>query len=308
MEAPMAAQSSTVHPDTLDQIQSSIVDWFGSVSKGKDIPVSFSRAPKSSNRLCFVSTPAHDFKLELNAEFILLQVKSHRLSVYLDNFIVQTAFEDETLCLNIERHPRSEHRFLDSALREVAETKYPVFVSRVLRVVKSLEEDLSNARIDEATAAATDYQVILDALSASPMVNQLVSDDPFAAAKLRGLKRKQQMIEEAGGTMSTEQVSEVLGITRQAVDKRRASSQLMALTQGKRGNSYPSFQFDDGKTIKGLENVLKELKTFDPWMQLAFFASPNDRLGGKTPIRALRSGKLEEVMRAVRGYGEQGAA
>jgi hypothetical protein len=304
----MPTQSSAVHPETLDQIQSSIVAWFGNVSKGKNIPVSFSRTPKSPTRLCFVSTFSDDFKLELNEQCILFQVKSHRLSVYLDNFTVQTAFEDKKLCLNIKLHPRPQHRFLDSALREVAETKYPAFVSRVLRVLKSLEEDLSNARIDEATAAPTDYLVILDALSASPMARRLVSDDPFAAAKLRGLKRKQQMVEEAGGTMSSEQVSDVLGLSRQAVDKRRASNQLLALTQGKRGYSYPSFQFDDGKTLKGLEQVLQELKSLDPWMQLSFFSSPNDRLNGETPIKALRSGNLNEVVRAAGGYGEQGAA
>src|SRR5271155_4703092 len=102
----MAAQTSTVHPDTLDQIQSSIIAWFGNISKGKEIPVSFSGSPRSSTRLCFVSHPANDFKVELEDRHMLLQVKSHRLSVHLDNFIVHTAFEDKKLCLNIERHPR----------------------------------------------------------------------------------------------------------------------------------------------------------------------------------------------------------
>ena len=115
------------------------------------------------------------------------------------------------------------------------------------------------------------------------------------------------MLEISGGTLSSEQVAEVLGISRQAVDKRRSSHQLLALTQGRRGYSYPSFQFEDGKTITGLEDVLAELKALDPWMQMVFFTSPNERLDGKTPIETLQNGLLEEVTSAAGGYGEQGA-
>jgi hypothetical protein len=99
----------------------------------------------------------------------------------------------------------------------------------------------------------------------------------------------------------------VLGISRQAVDKRRSSNQLLALTQGKRGYSYPSFQFEDGKTIRGLEEILAKVKSLDPWMQMVFFTSPNERLGGEPPIESLQKGLVEEVTRAASGYGEQGA-
>lgn len=300
--------TESVHPDTLDQVRSAISDWLGDVSKGKGLPVSFARTPKSSNRLCFFSKPVSGLKLELKQQSVLIQVKNRRLCVNLENFVVSTAFEGQTLCLSIERNPNAEYRFLDSALRQAAATKHPAFVSRVLRVVKNLEEDLPATKIDEATAAPTDYEVIVDALSASPAVGQSLSDDPVAAAKLRGLKRKLQLIEQGGGTLTSEQVAELLGITRQAVDKRRAANQLLALTQGKRGYSYPSFQFEEGNTLKGLEEALEQLTGLDPWMKLVFFVSPNDRLEGKTPIDVLRGGHSRDVIRAAGGYGEQGAA
>ena len=129
----------------------------------------------------------------------------------------------------------------------------------------------------------------------------------YRAAKIRGLKRKKQMLESSGGALASERVAEVLGISRQAVDKRRSSNQLLALTQGKRGYSYPSFQFHDGKTITGLEQVLAQMKTVDPWMQMVFFTSPNERLDHKTPIACLQKGLVEEVTRAASGFGEQGA-
>jgi hypothetical protein len=121
------------------------------------------------------------------------------------------------------------------------------------------------------------------------------------------MKRKQEMLEASGGALTSEQVAEVLGISRQAVDKRRASNQLLALTQGRRGYSYPNFQFDDGKTVDGLEEVLGELSALDPWMQLAFFTSANERLGGSAPLEKLQKGHKDEVKAVANGFGEQGA-
>ena len=99
----------------------------------------------------------------------------------------------------------------------------------------------------------------------------------------------------------------MLKLSRQAVDKRRAANQLLALTQGRSGYSYPSFQFEDGKTLDGLEEVLRNLSALDPWMQLRIFTSPHERLGGKTPVEALRGGRVNDVVGAASGYGEQGA-
>ncbi|MFZ0798593.1 MAG: hypothetical protein WAM98_12480, partial [Terriglobales bacterium] len=107
--------------------------------------------------------------------------------------------------------------------------------------------------------------------------------------------------------LSSEKVAELLNVSRQAVDKRRAANQLLALTQGRRGYSYPSFQFEEGKTLGGLEQVLKTLSALDPWMQLGFFTGPHERLGNKTPIEALQIGRVNEVVKAAGGYGEQGA-
>jgi hypothetical protein len=106
--------------------------------------------------------------------------------------------------------------------------------------------------------------------------------------------------------LTSERVAEVLDVSRQAVDKRRAAGQLLALTQGKRGNSYPGFQFEDGKTLKGLEEVLVNLRSLAPWMQLRFFTSPNERLHQKSPIEVLRKGKFEEIIAAASAMGNKG--
>ena len=294
------------HPETLDQIQQTIQKWLGH-SGEQEAPFTFSRGAGSFDLLCFMSHNWSDLKLKTVQQWVFFEMKETRLKLNLDKFLISTAVEGDKFRLNIKPDPQREHRFLIGALREIAETKHPAFQSRILRAFINLEENLPGTIIEQAAGAPTDFLVALEALCSAPGTSQLIADDPHLAAKTRGLKRKKQMLEVSGGALSSEQTAEVLGISRQAVDKRRSSNQLLALTQGRRGYSYPSFQFEDGKTVRGLEKVLAQLKSLDPWMQMVFFTSPNERLGGRTPIESLHKGLVEEVTHAASGYGEQGA-
>jgi hypothetical protein len=295
------------HPKTLDEIQASIRKHLGDPDAKKP-SYSFDRPSKTSNRLCFVSHATNDVRYEIEPDLLQIVAKSWRLHLNLESFFVRTEFAKDKFCLWIESHPDADHRHFTTVLRELTTTKHPAFYSRVLRAFRRLENDLPSTLIDDATAAPSDYLVAVEALTSASETTQLIVEDPFIAAKLRGLKRKQQMLETAGGALTSEQVAEVLGISRQAVDKRRAAAQLLALTQGRRGYSYPSFQFEDGKPITGLEEVLAELRELDPWMQMVFFTSPNERLGDKTPLERLKKGLVSEVKAAATGFGEQGAA
>jgi hypothetical protein len=300
--------TNSANPDTIEQVQSEIQNWFGSGrSKEKALPFTFSRSPHKTTLHVFISHSSNDFKFEMTGRCLFFQVKQRRLTLNLEKFLIRTAYQGRNICVDIDQDPGLEHTFLTSTLRQFATTKYPAFYARVLRAVKSLEDDLTNDRIDEATAAPTDHLVMLEAVSSAPWVAELVSDEPLVAAKLRGLQLRRKMLESSGGTLTSQQVAEGLGITRQAVDKRRSSNQLLALTQGKRGYRYPSFQFDEGKILDGFEEVLGELNALDPWMQLNFFTSAHERLGGKTPIKALQEGLVGEVKNVACGYGEQGA-
>ena len=294
------------NPETLDQVQVTLERKLGDPLKGKKPSYLIDRPSSSSNRLCFISYSQSDFRCEVSQDLIQIIAKTWRLNLNLEKFDVSTEFANDRFCIWIKSNPESTHRYFTSALRELAGTKHPAFYSRILRAFKKLESDLPSALIDEATAAPTDYLVALEALSSAAENSQLIADDPFIAAKFRGLKRKRQMLETAGGALTSERVAEILGISRQAVDKRRSSNQLLALTQGKRGYSYPSFQFDDGKTVTGLEEVLGELKALDPWMQMVFFTSPHERLGGETPMERLQKGSIEDVKSVAVEYGEQG--
>jgi hypothetical protein len=295
------------HPETLEEVKEAIERWLGHAGhKNRSLPFRLSWE-RPSFVLCFISRKSSDLKLKTARQWVWFEMNKDSLKLNLDRFLVSTAIEGERVCLSIEVPQEPVHRFLEWGLREIAETKHPAFQSRILRAFINLEEDLPTSTIEEATAAPTDLMVALEAISSAPGTSQLIKGDALLAAKVRGLNRKRQMLDASGGALSSEQVADVLGISRQAVDKRRASSRLLALTQGRRGYSYPRFQFEEGKTVAGLEEVLARMKGLDGWMQLVFFTSPNERLEGKTPIASLHQGLASEVANVASSYGEQGA-
>ena len=293
-------------PGTIEEVQTTIEEWFG--TRYKEAKPRFSLRSNRTGLDVFISHSAHhDLKVEILERCLLFQVRHTRLNLNLEEFLLRSAYEDEKLCLRIEHDPGLDHRLLVSILKQFRNTKHPVFCTRILRAVKDLETDLTSILIDEATAAPTDNLVMLEALSSAPWVSELAAQDPIVASKLRGFELRQEMLRKAEGVLSSGKVAELLKLSRQAVDKRRAANQLLALTQGRRGYSYPGFQFEDGKTLDGLEEVLRNLGALDPWMQLRFFTGFHERLGNKTPIEALRCGRVNDVARAASGYGEQGA-
>jgi hypothetical protein len=295
-------------PNTIEEVQTTIENWFDTRYKQSKPPWTFSRKSNKAGLDVFISHSAHlDLKVELVERCLFFQLKHTRLNLNLESFLVRSAYAGEKLCVKIDRDPELQHRLLVSTLTQFKRTKHPAFCVRILRAVKDLETDLTSALIDEATAAPTDQLVMLEAVSSAPWVAELAAEDPILASKLRGVELRQEMLEKSGGVLSSGRVADLLKISRQAVDKRRVANQLLALTQGRRGYSYPNFQFEDGKTLDGLEEVLKTLGALDPWMQLRFFTSPHERLGNKTPIEALRRGNVKEAVRAASGYGEQGA-
>jgi biotin operon repressor len=111
-----------------------------------------------------------------------------------------------------------------------------------------------------------------------------------------------------GGTISSEQVAKLLNLTRQGVDKRRASGKLIGISMGRRGYAYPLWQFQDGHVLSGLETVLKAMKEHAPWTQIMFMLTGDLRLEGETPLARFRQGDIDSVVQAARSYGEQGAA
>lgn len=168
--------------------------------------------------------------------------------------------------------------------------------------------DLSESALSDAAEAPDNWHAMFRAMRNAEVLEQIQKSDPLARAFLDGLDAKARLIEQNGGVFKTDQVAEYLGITPQAVNKRRALRQLVGLTFRKRGYVFPAWQFTERGTVPGLEQVLLCLANHDEWMQNIFFINPNTRLGGRRPLDLLREGEIQEVLDAAREFGQHGAA
>ena len=304
----MVIESNTERPASLEDVQRIVSLWIKTLPAHDSARIRLSRVSGTPKRL-LLSTAIHkNLKFEVTQSKVSLEAKSRRISLEVSDFVLTTEVDGATFLVIFELKTRSRLRPLTRVIDSLSRTEHPVFFSRAFNALSSITNELSSQSVEELTASPTDFELLVNALSAASIAAESSDGDPLIRAKLRGIEHRKRIIEKLGGTLSVEQVSELIGISRQAVDKRRSQNQLIGLTQGKRGYAYPAFQFEVGKTLDGLKEVLNALSGHDPWMQSSFFANGNDRLNHRTPLDALRQGETEAVVRAAEAYGEQGAA
>lgn len=89
--------------------------------------------------------------------------------------------------------------------------------------------------------------------------------------------------------LSAAQLAAVLGVTDETVRNREAAGELFSMLRPgrKRGREYPAFQAWDGVTGGPLKEILTALDRPSGPVAYAFFTSPQDTLGGLSPLEAL---------------------
>jgi hypothetical protein len=216
---------------------------------------------------------------------------------------------------------------LDS-LRRAAEGATPESVEAATSFLRAANDELQGVLAARALGwfargmALVDREQVVEALSASegyeavlPLIEDLVLEDarksPMARARLRGIRKKREMLEAEGGSVGTAEAAEILGgISKQAVDKRRERRTILALPRGGGEYAFPLWQFDEGTRdglVPGLTGVLRSFSVENPWMRAEFMLAPNARLGGKRPLDALRDGEAEAAALAASTYGVHGS-
>ena len=192
---------------------------------------------------------------------------------------------------------------LKEAIAKILETSTSPSAKSIffIRALKALIKLSKSDRLVETAAASSDYSLLLKALSSPEAMELLAATDPLAKAEARGILVKQQLIEASGGTYNSKEVADLLGISRQAVDKRRKNSKLIGIPKGKGSYLYPVWQFTSGKTIAGLELVMNVIKDLDPWMQVTFMLNPCDE-NQKNPIALLEEGSSDRAVEKAKIY------
>ncbi len=133
--------------------------------------------------------------------------------------------------------------------------------------------------------------------------------DKLARAVVRGIETRQELAEAEGGSVSSEDASRLLGISKTAVFKRLDAGRLLAWREERlRAARFPRWQFDEhGQVLAGLEEVLTILnqdERLDAWGKILFFLQEKSSLGDRRPLDLLRAGKLKRVCLAAHAYGE----
>lgn len=157
--------------------------------------------------------------------------------------------------------------------------------------------------MEAALRASTDVGTlayVASELAGSPAVGEL---DPTAALLAEGAEVKQKLLACAGGAVGVTDVARILGITRQAVDKRRRAHRLIAVSHG-HDYAYPAAQFAEGGLVQGLDRALVAMPARDPWMRLEWLLTADDELDGMSPLDALRAGRVQDVVANAAGHGE----
>jgi len=194
---------------------------------------------------------------------------------------------------------------VDDVIRELDELKTPAdkaLMARITRFFVDAITDLSREDKTAALKARDDILVVIETVA-----RRSAEQSPKYAVKLRGAIQKQKLLEEEGGVIGPAEVGKLLGMSRQAVGQRRAGGRLLGVPVAG-GYVYPIWQFTEGETLKGLEEILAALAEHDAWMKLVFFLNQNRALGGRRPLDVLRRGETDRVLRAARLYLQQGAA
>lgn len=208
----------------------------------------------------------------------------------------------------LEHAPRPLLEAIRNTLRASRDDVKNAILTRSLSLTRRAMEHVSPGTLVEAVAASTDQEAMLRILEAPEMAAPVIETVTINAARAAGIEARDQLLTAQGGSWPVARVAKYLGLTRQAVDKRRRANRLIGLAVGRHGYLYPFWQFSRNGTVPGLEDVLAALHRHDPWSQVIFMLSPNDRLDGVTPLEALRKGQTEDVKIAAALFGEHGAA
>jgi hypothetical protein len=182
------------------------------------------------------------------------------------------------------------------------------FLKRSVKMLERVSSVASSETLKAALAAPTDVGGVASLLSdLAPLGLDLSDVDPFVEAVAHGAAVKRELLESAGGALTSSQVASALGITRQAVDKRRGRRALLAVPTGSGDHLYPACQFTSEGVVPGMAEVLQAFRIQSPWTQLSVLLSPAPALDNKTILDALRQGETGKAAGIAASFGEQGA-
>lgn len=126
-----------------------------------------------------------------------------------------------------------------------------------------------------------------------------------SAAKERQPLFRAVLADKSGGMYTRAEVAQVLGISPDAVDRRRRRKQLLGVPYGT-FILYPAAQFKNGKVVTGLQPILEAFGDMSPWGQLQLLVAPINGDPERSILDLLTCGvddsRYNQLIGLVRGW------
>lgn len=112
-------------------------------------------------------------------------------------------------------------------------------------------------------------------------------------------------ISDRNGLLSSDEISKLLGVSRQTINRWRDAGKLLGFAIAKRGYRYPREQIGArGKPLEGLDRIIEQFGG-DHWAAWRFLVSELPELDGKTGLDTISSGDIDALLNviAARSHG-----
>lgn len=204
------------------------------------------------------------------------------------------------------------HSLLDTAAHDIKSGEQARLLMAGLEAVVQEVAKLSDSGMKRFTGGfRLSSSLLLAELANAALVNEaeqrtLTPNEKLAKAHLKGIIALRQLLADHGGTYSPSEVADLLGISRQAVNKRARANQLLAVQHGE-NMVYPVWQFAGTGLVPYFVDVLQALETTSQIAKIRFFLSPQELLSDRSALDALKAGEHETVLQLARCFGKHGA-
>jgi len=202
---------------------------------------------------------------------------------------------------------RGSNLLMHDAPRSFREGVEHSLVEKVTALFRRSLKQMSVEEIQRAIAAPSPAATIVEVLNAAPEIG-LARETATTRALARGAAAKQEMLQAAGGCLSSGDVARLLGKTVSAVNQRRARNQILAVPLSGGEWGFPANQFASGDLRPGIADIVSSAGTMSPWVLLSILL---DRVPGSEAriIDSLDDPEvMQDVLTRVRTYGEHGGS
>jgi hypothetical protein len=178
---------------------------------------------------------------------------------------------------------------------------------RATKLIQRSLKQMSTEQIERAIAAPTPAATVVEVLNAAPEVG-LARETATTRALARGAAAKQEMIQAAGGCLSSGEVATLLGKSVSAVNQRRARNQILAVPLSGGEWGFPAAQFASEDLRGGVAEVVSSARAMNPWVLLSVLLDRVPGTGARIIDSLDRAEVREDALSRVRSYGEHGAS